>query len=560
MAGISKTLANPGTLDTSFSYDGQALLSNVMQAGSYLVGATGTFVHTSADGKVLLAGTTQTGNYEPVLVRLSANGNLDSTFGGGDGVMTVSGVLLSGYVEDFLVQPDGKVLLFGDNLIGVLRITPNGNPDTSFGTGGQVLLPGTPAAVSGGLQADGKVLVSTTTGQETFLRYSANGVADPLFDGDGKFINATLTAGRVFVQADQKIVATTSASGGWGLVRYFPDLALDTTFSGDGKVTTSVGVLAAVGAIAQQDDGKLVVAGTIYNPDSAHTDFAVVRYKTNGDLDTAFSGDGKAITSIIDRDIAYAISIQPDGKIVVGGISTASGQAHIVMVCYNTNGTLDSTFGNAGKLDVVTAWSSAGPLHMDLQEDGRLVVAATGDPSDGSGDSDEGSQTVVIRLFATTNTCAGSAGNDTLTGAAGSDLIKGLAGADVIKGGAGIDMLYGGAGNDKLTGGTGADKFVFDSPLTSNKDTILDFHVNEHDKVVLDNDVFTKLGGPKTLPSTNFAIGSPQDANDYIIYSKSTGTLYYDVDGNGPKIAVAFAVIGATSHPTLQNTDFAVVN
>jgi len=160
----------------------------------------------------------------------------------------------------------------------------------------------------------------------------------------------------------------------------------------------------------------------------------------------------------------------------------------------------------------------------------------------------------------------GSGSNDTLLGYAGADTMKGFAGADNLQGGAGGDKLYGGLGSDKLTGGTSADKFIFDAVLnaTTNKDTILDFNHAQGDKIQLDNDIFTKFSGSettRTLTSANFDVvgGEAQGANDWIVYNKGTGYLYYDTNGSAAGGQTAFAIVGSSTHPTLVAGDFQII-
>jgi len=174
------------------------------------------------------------------------------------------------------------------------------------------------------------------------------------------------------------------------------------------------------------------------------------------------------------------------------------------------------------------------------------------------------------------DTLYGGAGNDQLQGGAGKDVLKGESGNDNIRGGidndtlfgdAGNDILYGEAGNDTLYGGTGldtlyggagSDRFVFDTTLgKSNIDVIKDFDVR-YDTILLDDDVFRKVGAVGNLAASAFVIGTQAlDANDRIIYNKSTGALYYDADGSGSGAAVQFATLG--KNLALTASDFDII-
>jgi uncharacterized delta-60 repeat protein len=283
-------------------------------------------------------------------------------------------------------------------------------------------------------------------------------------------------------------------------------------------------------------------------------DIVVMRFLPNGSLDTTFGTGGKVVTKLSPQiDIAFKVLVQPDGSIFVVGGSVGVANADYTVLCYKPSGVLDTRFAGDGISSIDFDGGNDGSTCFAIQDDGRLVIA---------GQARTGTQldVGVARVFGTTNSVKGSAGADTLTGAAGADTFKGLGGADIIKGGAGNDALVGGGGNDKLTGGTGADKFVFDAGLASNKDSILDFSASQGDRIVLDNDIFAKLGTPKTLGASNFALGSAHDSNDYIVYNASTGALYYDVDGNGATAAIQFATVGTTLHPSLNNTNFVIVD
>lgn len=142
---------------------------------------------------------------------------------------------------------------------------------------------------------------------------------------------------------------------------------------------------------------------------------------------------------------------------------------------------------------------------------------------------------------------------ENLRGNSHSNVIKGGQYKDTFDGAEGNDILWGGYGNDALTGGSGKDVFVFNTVLGSaktnkskNLDKISDFKVAD-DTIWLDNAVFKKLGkgsegSPGKLKKAFFTIGEEaKDRNDYLIYNKKNGKLYYDADGSGSKAAIEFA-------------------
>jgi uncharacterized delta-60 repeat protein len=191
---------------------------------------------------------------------------------------------------------------------------------------------------------------SDASGRSAFAlaRYLPNGALDPSFGGDGRvrsdFGSYALA---VALQPDGKIVvagwsSTASGGGAFALARYLPNGTLDVTFSDAGTVRTNFGSGSEdqAFALAIQPNGKIVVAGVSDSSDG----FALARYLSNGTLDPSFSGDGKVRTPFGSgsRDEARALAIQPDGKIVVAGVSTASGTNDFALARYHT------TTGNGG--------------------------------------------------------------------------------------------------------------------------------------------------------------------------------------------------------------------
>ena len=135
------------------------------------------------------------------------------------------------------------------------------------------------------------------------------------------------------------------------LQQYTTSGALDTNFGSAGTTSILFGdFYSDKNAAVLQPDGKIVVAGTtaFANENGAYL-FATARFNANGSLDTGFGIDGK-VTSLIDNSCsASAIFIQPDGKIIVAGKSYNAG-VNFSSIRYNTNGTLDQTYGSEGKI------------------------------------------------------------------------------------------------------------------------------------------------------------------------------------------------------------------
>jgi len=168
-------------------------------------------------------------------------------------------------------------------------------------------------------------------GNFALARYTPDGALDPTFEGDGKVVTdfgvGELGFG-VAIQPDGRIVAV--GVGGAGdnppnpaLARYKADGSLDTTLEGGGKLVTDFGAFDEAFSVAIQADGKIVATGFTYAGGAAPPSFAMMRYDSDGSLDPSFDGDGRVITDFGAFDESFAIAIQPDGKIVSAGFSTA---------------------------------------------------------------------------------------------------------------------------------------------------------------------------------------------------------------------------------------------
>lgn len=157
-----------------------------------------------------------------------------------------------------------------------------------------------------------------------------------------------------------------------------------------------------------------------------------------------------------------------------------------------------------------------------------------------------------------------SSGNDRLTGSGLANRLASGAGNDALSGAGGNDTLFGGAGNDSMTGGTGADRFVFNTApnALTNADRIADF-THAADLLVFDDAVFasldTKSGAQNdTLLASQLRLGTAAaDANDHLIYTQSTGKLYYDADGRGGLAQILIATLSTT--PTLSASDLFII-
>ena len=246
---------------------------------------------------------------------------------------------------------------------GSMALAGAGDLDLSFGVNGKVTMDISARGdeASGvALQTDGKIVtVARSTGDFTVVRYNQDGTLDTSF-GSGGIASADLGSPfdetfDVAIQSDGKIVAVGhTGSIDFGLARFNTDGSLDITFDGDGKVTTVFGSLDEAFAVAIQPDGKIVAIGhTLIQPPGT-ADFALARYNPNGSLDTTFGNGGKVTTDFGGEDRGDGVLIQPDGKIVVAGGSGVDSNtgflSDFALARYNVDGSLDLSFGSAGKV------------------------------------------------------------------------------------------------------------------------------------------------------------------------------------------------------------------
>jgi uncharacterized delta-60 repeat protein len=232
-----------------------------------------------------------------------------------------------------------------------------------------------------------------------------SGALDRTFSADGKVTTAVASAngsdfGRdVAVQADGKIVVVGQAGAtDFTVVRYNRDGSLDTTFDGDGKVTTDIAGVDDAFSVQILSDGKILVAGFATNAGTGQ-DFALVRYNSDGSLDTTFDTDGKVTTDLDNLpNTGRTVLVQTDGKYLVCGRTGTSPSLKFSAARYNTNGSLDTTFDTDGK--VVLTITATDDLFNDAMlqtNNGRIIMVGT---SIGTGFGVGSNDFTVVRLLA----------------------------------------------------------------------------------------------------------------------------------------------------------------
>lgn len=374
-------LSAPGDLDLTFAGFG---------AGGKVVTSTipiSDFLYKMAlqpDGKILVTG--QTGPL-PLVMRYLPDGTLDGTFSG-DGMATIMTVYPSA-AKDVALQADGKIVVAGrsDSNGGsflLARLTSAGEMDTSFGTGGLVYTDFDPSnddkAFAVLVQPDGKIVAAGVAYEGDsdcgVVRYNSNGSLDPTFSGDGKVAIGFGGNDGCYDMAlldDGDLVIVGSNYGGFpadedfAVARLNGDGTLDTGFDLDGRLTTGFGDYEGALAVAVQPDGKILVAG------NNTSDALVARYLPNGVLDSSFDGDGKRSIGSLSGAI-YTMTLQPDGKIVLAGTHRSpDNDLKFAFYRLNPDASLDPTF-NGGGIDFIDIGGGDAAYDVALQADGRILA------------------------------------------------------------------------------------------------------------------------------------------------------------------------------------------
>lgn len=261
---------------------------------------------------------------------------------------------------------------------GVARAAAAGTLDPSFGSGGTVSIPGT-QLFGVAVQANGEALVAGRSGAGAAFvqRLSPAGAPDASFGTGAVATGLSGVARAVAVQSDGKVVLA-GTSGGMFAMRLNTNGRPDASF-GSGGIARAFAGSGVANAVAIQPDGKIVVAGSV-NP--IDTRIAVARFNSNGTLDASFGSGG---AEVIDLGLPYAaakgIAIQPDGKIVLAGLQQGSvGYAFFngLVIRLNANGTRDTSFNGSGVVSYHAANSGYDTLNaVTIQTDGKIVAAGS---------------------------------------------------------------------------------------------------------------------------------------------------------------------------------------
>ena len=410
------SLPPPSGLDGSFSGDGKATLASF--------GGDRSGMAVQPDGKIIMVGGTST---DFIMARFNANGTLDDSFGD-SGKVTLNIIGSDGSLPQeataVTVQRDGKIVVAGSatvprpdgrTAIALVRFDSRGNIDSSFDSDGFVFGPtflfGRAFAVA--IDSRDRIIVAGDTpvsgntdfGDFIVARFNANGSIDSSFGQAG--INVTDVGGvtneahGLKVLSDNSILVSgfaplvVSSTGGpavqseplTAVVRYKENGTLETTFGSGGRVQLPGDNVGR--GLAVQSDGRIVLAGSVAigTFPLVVNRFALMRLLADGTIDDSFGNDGRVETAFTDRgDAAFGVALQSDGKIVAAGASNTQINSNFALARYESDGDLDTTFSQGGKLTIDFFGSTDVAENIVIESNGRIVLGGIArDSVDGYG-------------------------------------------------------------------------------------------------------------------------------------------------------------------------------
>jgi uncharacterized delta-60 repeat protein len=324
-------------------------------------------------------------------------GSLDLEFGDSGKVVTNLGFRFD-HAEPMAIQSDGKIVVGGDSNydFALVRYHSDGSLDETFGTGGIVhsdfenSLDGMHAMA---IQSDGKIVSAGDGGRHIFnfavMRHNIDGSLDVDFGQDGKIItsidSASVYVEDLVIQNDGKIIVAGGAQdyglgsdSDFAIIRYLTDGKIDSTFGYNGIIRTDISNHSAdnAKAITLLPNGEFIVAGYSDSNNGEDENFAMVKYLPDGSIDKSFGINGSTSTDFnASIDLPNAITIQPDGKIILAGYTQYPSRFAIAR--YLENGILDQGFGEGGLVLVSfgSGYNTAESVAIDSS--GNILVAGT---------------------------------------------------------------------------------------------------------------------------------------------------------------------------------------
>lgn len=382
-----------GSIDSTFGTNGKASIS--FTSGLAYSGVR------QSDGKFVVTGFSS-GDF--AAARFTADGLVDSTYGTNG--KTVVSIQANDIPYASAIQPDNKVVIVGTSTVNgseydfvAIRLKTDGTPDSTFGTNGRTVLSlgGYQEARGVVIQPDGKIVIAGFADSPNnaypnakypiIVRLTSNGIFDATFNngsgwssyGGSASLGYSMWVYSVALQSDGKIViAGTTNSAGVGatmfVYRFNANGTIDNTMNWfNSRYSKAYGDNAGANSLALQLDGKYVLTG--YN----NSDFYLARFNSNGTIDNSFGGVTNAVVLSLtssNNDEIYASTITNDGKVLVVGAANGN----FGMARYTSSGAIDNSFGTNGT--VVTdlgAFDEAYAVFTDSLNGKITVLGRSGD-------------------------------------------------------------------------------------------------------------------------------------------------------------------------------------
>jgi uncharacterized delta-60 repeat protein len=389
--------AAPGDLDASFSGDGR--VSTLTSPDTFVARA----VAIQPDGRIVVAGySCDTGTCGPTgdssfrLMRYTPDGGLDTDFGAGGMVTTAVGVGRA-QAFDVVVRGDGRIVAGGvasadagdPGSFALVGYRPNGTLDTGFGAGGRVITRVGEGfdAISDLVPVGGDRVVAVgqaaADGRDRFAlaRYDRDGKPDHAFGDSGTFVvpaSATYAYGAAGAALPDGRVVAVGASGSGSATESLRFSGTPVGFSGSASPpwTRPIGAsYSYANAAVALGDGRVLSAG-VATERTGHPAMALARTSAEGALDRSWDGDGLALARARDATVATDVLLDPEGRAVAAGHSSAGPQHDFALARFDAAGAPDRSFGGGGM--VLTSFPGvtvARATALARQADGKLVVA-----------------------------------------------------------------------------------------------------------------------------------------------------------------------------------------
>ena len=385
-----RRLLSAGVLDPTFGTLGKTTtdILNRNETGSAMV--------IDGSDNIFVAGSTANGNQvnssDFALAKYNSSGNLITTGFGGGGKSATDFFGNQDEAYAMTLQTDGKIILAGrafysdgvNSDFAIARYKTDGTLDTDFGSGGKVVVNFLAQDNATGvvMQGDKIIVVGSVssggagTTQLAIVRLNANGSIDTTYGTNGMISSAALPAATGAILDGSQRLLVTSTGEDFTLLRFTSTGQQDTSFGTAGVASVDfAGKDDTARALVLQGD-KIVVAGDTQLSGPLNTAVGLARFNSNGTLDSSFGTGGTTSLDFTNSlDQARGVALTPDGKIVTAGFTGGVGAGNFAVARFNSNGTVDTTWGNAGK--VTTDFSGGGDnaAAVAVQSTGKIVAA-----------------------------------------------------------------------------------------------------------------------------------------------------------------------------------------